>query len=127
MEDIRQRIQNGADKITLNSALAETPDLVTEAAKAFGRQAIMVSVDYRMTDTGPIAFTHHGTKKSGNPVTEWARQAADLGAGEIFLNAIDRDGTAQGYDLETIAAVVDSVEIPIIACGGAGHQSHFMK
>ncbi len=127
IEDIRQRIQNGADKITLNSALAENPDLVPEAARAFGRQAIMVSIDYRMTEDGAIAFTHHGTRGTGMSVTDWARRAVDLGAGEIFLNAIDRDGTAKGYDLDTITEVIAAVDIPVIACGGAGHQSHFIK
>lgn len=127
LSDIRQRIQNGADKVSINSAMAQNPDLVTQAAKEFGRQAIMVSVDYRVTDQGANAFTHHASQDTGVPVTDWARRAVDGGAGEILLNAVDRDGTGRGYDLDTINAVVDAVDIPVIACGGAGHQSHFMK
>lgn len=125
--DIQQRIQNGADKIAVNSALADSPGLVSEAARSFGRQAIIASVDYRMTESGAVAFTHHGSQDTKMSVTDWVRRAADLGAGEILLNAIDRDGTGQGYDLETIRDVVAAVDIPVIACGGAGHQSHFLK
>lgn len=127
LEDIRLRIQNGADKITLNTALAETPDLVGVAARTFGRQAIIAGIDFKITDDGPMAYTHHGTQSTGMSAVDWARRAVDLGAGEIFLNDISRDGKAQGYDLETIASVVDGVDVPVIACGGAGHQSHFLK
>lgn len=126
-DDIRVRIQNGADKVTLNTVVAEKPELVTEAAHAFGSQAIVVSVDYRMIDSRPVVFTEHGQHNTGLDVIAWARRAQDLCAGEILLNSIDRDGTARGYDLETIDAVARAVEIPVIACGGAGHQSHFLR
>jgi len=126
-DDILVRIQNGADKVTLNTVVAEKPDLVTEAAHAFGSQAIVASVDYRMVNGQPIVFTEHGRHDTGVDAITWARHVQDLCAGEIFLNAIDRDGTARGYDLETIDAVARAVEIPVIACGGAGHQSHFLQ
>lgn len=126
-EGIRARIQNGADKVTLNSALADGMDLVTEAAHAFGSQAIVASVDYRIVDGEARAFTHHGTRAADAGAVDWARRAADAGAGEILLHAIDRDGGGQGYDLETIEEVAEAVEIPVIACGGAGHPMHFLK
>ena len=127
VEDIRLRIQNGADKVTINSGFAERPELVTEGAHAFGSQAVIVSVDFRRIDGLPRAFTHHARRDTGTDPASWARKAQEFGAGEIFLNAVDRDGTARGYDLEVIDAVAQAVEIPVIACGGAGHQSHFLK
>ena len=126
-EDIQLRIRNGADKVVLNTAIAETPELVSETARVFGRQAIVANVDYRETEDGPIVFTHHGSVSTGTSVVDWEQRVADLGAGEIFLHAIDRDGKARGYDLETIASLTGAVNIPIICCGGAGHQSHFMR
>ena len=127
LDHVHRCIANGADKITLNTALSDQPGLVTEAAHLYGSQAVVGSVDYRMVDGVPMAFTDHGVRATGIGATEWARHAADLGAGEILLNSIDRDGTAKGYDLETIQMVVEAVEVPVIACGGAGHQSHFRR
>jgi cyclase len=126
-DDIRLRIQNGADKVALNSALAKRPELVTEAAHAFGSQAIVASIDHRTEgDTAPV-FTHRGTRALGRDAADWARELADRGAGEILLNSIERDGTGKGYDLATIDRVARAVEIPVIACGGCGHQLHFAK
>jgi cyclase len=127
VDDIRERIQNGADKVVVNSGFADRPELVTEAAESFGSQAIVVNADYRMVDGEARVFTHHAQKDTGTGVVDWAKRAVDLGAGEIFINAVDRDGTATGYDLDTINKVVAAVEAPVIACGGAGHQSHFGK
>jgi len=126
-DDIRQRIQNGADKVTLNAMLLDQPEAVTEAAKCFGSQAIVASVDYRIIDGQPKVFTHHGKTDIGTNAVEWANRAIELGAGEILLNSMDRDGTAKGYDFDTINAVADSVKAPIIACGGAGNQFDFLK
>jgi len=126
-EDVYTRILNGADKVAINSAIVVTPELVTEAAHAFGSQAVVVSIDYRLVEGTPIVFTNWGKTNTEVDVVTWAKKAEDLGAGEILLNSIDRDGTAQGYDIGTINEVVKAVEIPIIACGGAGHQSHFKK
>lgn len=127
VEDVRERIQNGADKVTINSGFAERPKLVTEVAERFGSQAIVVNADYRMVEGEARVFTHHGQQDTGMDVVAWAKRAIDYGAGEIFINAIDRDGTAKGYDLDTINRVAAAVEVPVIACGGAGHQSHFGK
>ena len=111
----------------MNSVLAEDPALITRAARVFGSQAVVASVDYRMVDGVARVFTHHGERDVGASVRAWAREMADHGAGEILLNAIDRDGTARGYDLETIESVVEAVEIPVIACGGAGHRRHIRE
>ena len=127
IEAVHARIQNGADKITMNTALAEDPDLVSRVVRSYGSQAVVASIDYRMVEGRPIAFTHWGTHDTETDVVGWARRATDLGAGEVLLNAIDRDGTAQGYDLETIDAVAAAISVPVIACGGAGHQRHFLK
>ena len=125
--DARARIVNGADKVTINTAAFEQPQLVTEIAHAFGSQAVVAGIDYRLIDGKPRVFVDHGTRDTGLAVASWARRLQEAGAGEILLNAIDRDGTAQGYDCETIASTVDAVTIPVIACGGAGHQRHFLE
>jgi cyclase len=126
-DDVRVRILNGADKVSVNTAMEEDPALVTRVARTFGSQAIIVSVDYRMIDNQPRVFTRHARNDTGANPVDWAQRAQDLGAGEILLNSVDRDGTARGYDLETINRVCAAVTIPVIACGGAGHVSHFGK
>lgn len=125
--DVHVRILNGADKVILNSILAEKPSLVREAVEAFGSQAVVAAIDYRMVEGDPIVFTHHASENTGQTASAWAQRAEQLGAGEIFINAVDRDGTARGYDIDVINEIVDAVEIPIIACGGAGHQRHFQE
>ncbi len=125
LDDIHARILNGADKVAVNTVLADDPDLITRAARSFGSQAIVASIDYRVIDGATRVFTDCGTRDTGAGAAAWARRAADAGAGEVLLNAIDRDGAARGYDLDTIDEVAKAVEIPVIACGGAGHQRHF--
>ncbi len=127
VEDVRARIQNGADKVSVNAMLAEAPREVMRAARMLGSQAIVGSIDFRRTDAGPRVFLDHGRTDAGLAPADAARRAQDLGVGEILLNAIDRDGTAQGYDLDAIREVVEAVQIPVIACGGAGHQRHFLQ
>lgn len=127
LDDVKVRIQNGADKVALNTALIDSPDLITGAAHHFGSQAIVASIDYRVVDGAPCVFADHGRRDARiDPVT-LARRAEELGAGEVLLNAIERDGMACGYDLETIDAVAQAVRIPVIACGGAGMNGHFLK
>lgn len=126
-DDVRQRILHGADKVAVNTLLAEAPDVVSHAVRVFGSQAIVASIDYKVVDGEPMVYTGHGKTSTGIDAMEWARRAQDVGAGEILLNSIDRDGTARGFDVESIGAVVSSVDIPVICCGGAGHQSHFRK
>lgn len=127
LEEARMRIINGADKITINAAALARPEFIEETAQEFGSQAVVVGVDYRSVDQSARVFTDHGRQDTGLEIRDWVKQAEDAGAGEIFLNAIERDGSAQGYDLDTIEEVVDAVRIPVIACGGAGHQRHFQQ
>ena len=126
-DDIRVRILNGADKVSVNTVLVESPGLVTDAAEAFGSQAVIASIDYKVIDGTPRVFADHAHTDVGMGPAEWAHRAQELGAGEILLNAIDRDGAATGYDIATIREVCEAVSIPVIACGGAGHPSHFVK
>ena len=127
VDDIGLRIKNGADKVTVNTLLQESPDEVLRAAKTFGSQAIVASIDFRMVDGRSRVYVDHGMRDTGADVQVWARHAVDYGVGEILLNAIDRDGVAQGYDHETINEAADAVDAPIIACGGAGNQRHFLE
>lgn len=127
LDDVRVRIQNGADKVAVNAVLETDPAIIGDAARTFGSQAIVASVDYRITEDGPRVFMDHGHRRLDVTPDAWARRAAELGAGEILLNCIDRDGTARGYDCDTIDRVAAAVEIPVIACGGAGHQRHFLE
>lgn len=127
IEDIRVRLTNGADKVAINTQAVDAPEFVTDAARTFGSQAIVVSIDVRRQDDGWEVFTQWGKNATGLDVVEWAREVENRGAGEIFLNSIDRDGTAQGYDLELIEAVSSATRIPVIACGGVGKFTHLAE
>jgi len=127
LDDIETRILNGADKVCLNQALFDTPGLVGEAAHHFGSQAIVASFDYKVIEGMPIVHSHAGKRNTGISAMDWAAKAESEGAGEILLNAIDRDGKACGYDIDNIQDVVERVSVPVIACGGAGHQRHFQE
>ena len=127
VEDVRARIQNGADKVTVNTLLADQPLEIGRMAETFGSQAIVASVDYRVVDGATQVYVDHGKRQVGADAVSWAVRAAEQGAGEILLNAIDRDGAARGYDLDTIDAVAAAVNVPVIACGGAGNPLHFLK
>jgi len=119
-------IKNGADKITLNTGALENPDLIRQASEKYGAQAIVISVDYRVIEGKPIIFTKFGERKSEISLLDWIRECERLGAGEFFLNSIDRDGTANGYDTETIGMVTQGTRLPVIACGGAGDFHDFV-
>lgn len=127
LDDISFRIQNGADKITLNTGAFENPKLITQAAEKYGSQAVVISIDYKIIDGQPFVFTNFGQKNTGKSVYNWIKECENLGAGEIFLNSIDRDGRANGYDTETIDKVVSSTKLPVIACGGAGSPEDFVE
>jgi cyclase len=126
-EDIGRVIATGADKVSINTAALNEISFVTGCATRFGRQAIVVSIDYRMIGGVPVTCRRHGTDVTEHNVVDWARMVESAGAGEILLNSIDRDGTARGFDLATTQAVADAVDLPVISCGGAGHQSHFQQ
>lgn len=126
IEDIDLRIRTGADKISLNTAAFDNPGLVTQAAVKYGNQCVVISIDYRILEGKAIVFTHFGEKNTAVKVTDWIKTCEDMGAGEIFLNAIDKDGKASGYDIDTIQQVCDQSSLPIIACGGAGDEYDFV-
>ena len=129
VEDIRAILRAGADKVTLNTAAVENPDVIGECAATFGSQCVVVAIDARRrrvsADGGWDVFTHGGRKSAGLDALEWAQRAQRLGAGEILLTSMDRDGTRDGYDVELTRAVSDAVRIPVIASGGAGKLEHF--
>lgn len=127
IDDIRLRLQCGADKVTINTQALETPEFIAEAARTFGRQCIVVSIDVKEHEDGRYeVYAQWGTRPTGRDPVTWAKDAEKLGAGEIFLNSVDRDGTAVGYDLELIRTVSESTSIPVIACGGVGKFQDFV-
>jgi len=118
-------IANGADKVIINSGVVRNPGLITEVAEKYGSQAMVVGVDVRRESDDWSVWFDNGRTRLERPLVEWVREVERRGAGEIFLNAIDRDGTASGYDLPLIRRVCDLVSIPVIACGGAGSFDDF--
>lgn len=126
-EDIRRMLNAGADKVAINTAAITDPDLVRRAAERFGSQCIVVAIDARRSGAGWEIYTHGGRRATGIDAVEWARRMASLGAGEILLTSMDRDGTRDGYDLELTAAVSDAVEVPVIASGGVGNLEHLAQ
>jgi cyclase len=127
VEDIRAILRAGADKITLNTAAIENPQLISECAETFGSQCIVVAIDARrrIGSGGWEVFTHGGRRAVGLDALEWTIRAEKLGAGEILLTSMDCDGTRDGYDIKLTRAVSDAVRIPVIASGGAGKVEHF--
>lgn len=126
LEDVRAVLRAGADKVTLNTAAVVRPQLITEGAETFGSQCMVVAVDARRRAGGGWeVYTHGGREATGLDAVEWAARAEGLGAGEILLTSMDRDGTRDGYDLELTRSVAEAVTIPVIASGGAGRLEHF--
>lgn len=127
IEDMRQRLSQGADKITINSAAVRAPNLITEGATLFGSQAIVVSIDVlRRPDGSTEVFIDGGHTPTGMKPEDWAHQVEEKGAGEILLQSIDRDGTGCGYDLDLIRVIASATTIPVIACGGVGCYEHYV-
>jgi len=125
LEDIRALLLAGADKVSLNTAAVQDPDLIREAAERFGSQCIVLAIDAKARPGGGWeVFVHGGRTPTGLEAVEWARRGAALGAGEILLTSMDRDGTKDGYDLALTAAVAGAVPVPVIASGGAGRAEH---
>lgn len=129
LEDIRRMLNAGADKVSINTAAVFNPEFVGEAAARFGSQCIVVAIDAKQVseDGEPLRweiFTHGGRKPTGIDAVEWARKMVDLGAGEILLTSMDRDGMKNGFDLNVTRAISDAVSVPVIASGGVGNLQH---
>jgi cyclase len=124
VQDAQAVLDAGADKVAVNSAALARPELIDELARVFGAQCVVLAIDARATAEGWEAYLAGGRTATGRDVVEWAREAAERGAGEILLTSMDRDGTSDGYDLALTAAVSGAVGVPVIASGGAGELSH---
>jgi cyclase len=127
-QDMRQMLEVGADKVSINTAAVERPELISEGAYRFGSQCIVVAVDAKRVPGSEAPqweiFVHGGRTPTGKDAIEWAREAVRLGAGELLVTSMDTDGHQEGYDLELLRAVSDAVEVPVIASGGAGTPEH---
>jgi cyclase len=125
VDDVRRLLNAGADKVSMNTAAVNNPQLIADAAAKVGTQCIVVAIDAKQTSPGKWeVFTHGGRKNVGLDALDWARQVQALGAGEILLTSMDRDGTKSGFDLALTRAVADAVTIPVIASGGVGNLAH---
>lgn len=133
IEDIRNLLLAGADKVSINTAAVHRPDFVRDAAEKFGTQCIVVAIDAKAAAPGPDGrprwevFTHGGRNPTGLDAVDWARRMVSLGAGEILLTSMDRDGTRQGFDIALTRAVADAVPVPVIASGGVGTLEHLVE
>jgi cyclase len=127
-DDIRAMLGAGADKVSLNTAAVQNPNLVSESSRFFGNQCIVVAIDAKRRADGPgwTVYTHGGRTDTGRDVIDWAREVVERGAGEILLTSMDADGTKAGFDLELTRAVVEATSIPVIASGGAGTLAHLV-
>ncbi len=130
IEDVRTLLRAGADKVSLNTAALARPQLIREAAERFGSQCIVVAIDAKREAGDPArwgVYTHGGRRPAGRDAVKWAREVEGLGAGEILLTSMDRDGTGDGYDLELTRAVSEAVSVPVIASGGVGTLDHLRQ
>jgi cyclase len=124
LEDFATMFRSGADKMAINTAAIRNPGILTEASRAYGAQAVVLSIEAKQQGSSWEAYTDNGREHTGLDVVDWCKKAVDLGAGEILLTSVDREGTRRGFDLDLIVAVTRSVQVPIIACGGAGSVDH---
>ena len=127
VEDVRRLLNAGADKVSINTAAVQNPELVREASGVVGCQCIVVAIDAKKKGSSWEVFTHGGRKPTGLDAIEWAKRMEAAGAGELLLTSMDRDGTKQGFDLALTRAISDSVGIPVIASGGVGTKEHFAE
>jgi len=123
--DIRELLNAGCDKVSINTSAVEKPEFIKEASNKFGSQCIVVAIDAKKKGNGWEVFTHGGRTPTGKDAIAWAKQAEELGAGEILLTSMDTDGTKNGYDINLTKAISDKVQIPVIASGGGGELEHF--
>lgn len=124
VDDVTRALRAGADKVSLNSSIVARPELISEVAAVVGAQCVVASIDAKKEGNDWVVYTHGGKRRTSLEARAWAVRCAQLGAGEILLTSIDRDGARTGYDLELTRAVAESVAVPVIASGGAGRASH---
>ena len=127
LKDIEKFLSAGADKVSINSKALSDPEFITQGAREFGSQCIIVSMDVKKSEAGYRVYAHREAASTQRDPVEWAKTAEEKGAGEILLNSVDRDGMSCGYDLDLIEKVSASVSIPVIACGGVGDWDHFLQ
>lgn len=128
VEDVRQILRAGADKVAVNTAAVRRPDLIREIAHVFGSQCMVLSIESKSQGPGHWeVYTDNGRERSGIGVVDWARRGVELGAGEILLTSVDREGTRKGFDCELVRAVSDAVSVPVIASGGMGAPEHLVE
>ncbi len=125
-DDMRAALNAGADKVSVNTVAVQRPEIISECAKDFGSQCVVVAIDAKRHAGGWTVYTHGGRKDAKMDMVEWARKVEDLGAGEILLTSMDADGTKDGYDIAMTKAVADAVNIPVIASGGCGSPKHIL-
>lgn len=127
VDDVRAVLRAGADKVGINTAATKRPELISEVAKKFGSQCMVLSIEAKQASPGHWeAFTDNGRERTGLDVVEWAQRGVELGAGEILLTSVDREGTREGYDVELVSAVTSVVGVPVIASGGMGRPEHLV-
>jgi cyclase len=128
VDDVRLILENGADKVSINTAAVQNPEIIRESAMRFGSQCILVAIDARRNDRGGWnVYLHGGRTRTDVDAIEWAARSCDLGAGEILLTSMDRDGTKKGYDLDLTRRIADAVKVPVIASGGVGSMEHMYE
>lgn len=127
LDDMKRMLRAGADKVSLNTAALDRPELIKEGADFFGSQCIVVAIDAKWNGDSWDVYTHGGRNKTEWNAVEWAKKSVELGAGELLLTSMDKDGSKDGFDLELTRAVREAVEVPVIASGGAGNKEHFSE
>ncbi len=127
VQNIREMLLAGADKVSLNTAAILNPNIIDEASKKFGNQCIVVAIDAKQRGKSWSVYTHGGRKITQLNAIEWAKEVVDRGAGEILLTSMDRDGTKEGYDIDLTSAISESVDVPVIASGGVGNPTHMAE
>ena len=127
VKDMEEVLCSGADKISVNTAAVKNPEIISEGAEVFGSQCVVVAIDVKRRERGWEVYIYGGRKPTGLDAVEWARRVEELGAGEILLTSMDRDGTTSGYDLELTRTISEAVNIPVIASGGAGSPQHIYE
>lgn len=127
MSDARLALCSGADKVAVNTAAIQRPQLISRLSKVFGSQCVVVAVDAKRVEDRYEVFSHAGTRRTGLEAVEWARKAEGLGAGELLVTSIDRDGTRAGYDTRLLRSITSAVNVPVVASGGCGTLRHFLE